>query len=314
MHRALLACALVLCMLLPVAAQAQSGGAAAPGESGGTEYGTPIAPVKKKPRKARLTPPVATQFSVTPATLDAGAPLTFTWRVDGGKRATRARIDLVKGGSRIVAKRLTFGWTKTGRLHERSWTPAVGELPAGAYVVRLHAVDRAGRALVRTATASGKSQLEIVVPPPPPMSGIFPIQGPFGWGGDDARFGNDRGTHSHQGQDLTAAEGTPLVSPVAGSVYWLDYQKGGAGHYIVIRGQDGRDYVYMHLQEGSQLVAKGAIVASGQQIAAVGSTGRSTGPHLHFEIWPDGWYSSKESKPIDPRPDLEAWSAASSRS
>jgi murein DD-endopeptidase MepM/ murein hydrolase activator NlpD len=52
-------------------------------------------------------------------------------------------------------------------------------------------------------------------------------------------------------------------------------------------------------------------VTAGQQIAAVGNSGASSGPHLHFEIWPDGWYSSKQSKPIDPLPDLLAWAGAS---
>ena len=88
-----------------------------------------------------------------------------------------------------------------------------------------------------------------------------------------------------------APKGTPLVSPVAGTVYFRDYQAGGAGHYLVSRGEDGRDYVFMPLVEGSQLVAKGDVVAAGQQIGQVGSSGRSSGPHLHFEIWPDGWWA-----------------------
>ena len=57
---------------------------------------------------------------------------------------------------------------------------------------------------------------------------------------------------------MTAAEGTPLVAPVAGTVYWLAYQAGGAGHYVVDRGTDGRDYVFMHLVTGSITVKKGA--------------------------------------------------------
>jgi murein DD-endopeptidase MepM/ murein hydrolase activator NlpD len=65
----------------------------------------------------------------------------------------------------------------------------------------------------------------------------------------------------------------------------------------------------MHLREGSLTVAKGAVLAAGQQFAQVGSTGASSGPHLHFEIWPDGWYSSRASAPIDPLPQLQAWAA-----
>jgi murein DD-endopeptidase MepM/ murein hydrolase activator NlpD len=300
-------CALVLCLATP-AAQAQNGGAAAPSESGGAEYGTKIetgtAPNKKRARPAA---PVATEFSVSPGTLTGGGPVTFAWRVDGGKGKVRVRIDLVKTGSRVVAKRLTYGWKTPGKRYARSWTPTEGELPPGSYTARIHAVDRAGRALLRSATASGKSPLEIVVPPEPVIDGRFPVQGPWTWGGEDSHFGASRGDHIHQGQDISAAEGTPLISPVAGSVFFRDYQESGAGYYLVIRGEDGRDYVFMHLLKGSQLVAKGDVVGKGQQIAQVGNTGRSSGAHLHFEIWPDGWYSSTTSKPIDPRPELEAW-------
>ncbi len=133
------------------------------------------------------------------------------------------------------------------------------------------------------------------------------MQGPYSFGGEDARFGAGRDGHIHQGQDIIAAEGTPLVAPVAGTVTWVAFQAGGAGHYVVLRGVDGRDYVFMHLATGSITVAKGAALAAGQQFAQVGSTGASSGPHLHFEIWPDGWYSADESQPIDPLPQLQAW-------
>jgi murein DD-endopeptidase MepM/ murein hydrolase activator NlpD len=143
-----------------------------------------------------------------------------------------------------------------------------------------------------------------------PVSGIFPVQGAYSFGGDGARFGAGRTGHVHQGQDVVAAEGTPVVTPVAGIVHWRAYQAGGAGYYVVIRGDDGRDYAFMHFQAGSTLVAKGQRVAAGQRLASVGNTGDSQGAHLHFEIWPDGWYASADSHPIDPLPDLLAWAGA----
>ena len=50
----------------------------------------------------------------------------------------------------------------------------------------------------------------------------------------------------------------------------------------------------MHMQTGSVAVQKGQGVAAGARLGAVGATGHADGPHLHFEIWPDGWYASKE--------------------
>jgi murein DD-endopeptidase MepM/ murein hydrolase activator NlpD len=126
--------------------------------------------------------------------------------------------------------------------------------------------------------------------------------------GAGLRFGAARTGHAHQGQDVLAAEGTPLVSPVAGTVSVRAYQAKGAGHYLVIHETSGRDLVFMHLREGSVVVTKGQAVAAGQRIAEVGSTGVSEGPHLHFEIWPGGWWVDG-SRPIDPLPQLLAWAA-----
>jgi murein DD-endopeptidase MepM/ murein hydrolase activator NlpD len=133
------------------------------------------------------------------------------------------------------------------------------------------------------------------------------VRGTYDFGGPDGRFGAGRPGHTHQGQDISAAEGTPVASPYGGTVKAVRYQAEGAGHYIVIGGSgEDRDYVFMHLVAGSTLVRPGQTVQAGQQIAQVGTTGRSSGAHLHFEIWVGGgWYTG--GHPVDPLPFLQAW-------
>jgi murein DD-endopeptidase MepM/ murein hydrolase activator NlpD len=136
----------------------------------------------------------------------------------------------------------------------------------------------------------------------------FPVLGTYTLGGPDSRFGAKRRGHSHQGQDIAAAEGVPVVAPWAGMVEYVRYQASGAGWYIVIDGDgEDRDYVFMHLRKGSILVAAGQHVSAGQPIAQVGNTGSSSGPHLHFEVWVGGWYDGGE--PVDPLPLLQQWAA-----
>jgi murein DD-endopeptidase MepM/ murein hydrolase activator NlpD len=318
MRPSLLLAAVVLCVV-PASAAAQTGGAAAPEGSGGAEYGAPVPQkpsARKKPRRAPVRL-VASEFTIAPDSLQPGGPpAQISWRVDGRVRRVRVRVDILQAGRRAPVARIRMGWKKTGVRGVRTWAVPAGLMPAGEYVARLHAVDDAGRTLARTAASSGRSSLHVAAPPPPApaapitvVSGTFPVQGPWSFGGDEARFGAQRDGHIHQGQDVIAAEGTPLITPRAGVVYWKAFQSGGAGHYLVIRGDDGRDYVFMHLREASPLSRENAVTA-GQVIGAVGNTGRSDGAHLHFEIWPNGWYA-KDSEPIDPRPDLEAWAASS---
>lgn len=142
---------------------------------------------------------------------------------------------------------------------------------------------------------------------PPPASGahVFPVEGPFNFGGAGSRFGAPRGDHTHQGQDVAAAEGTPLVSVSNGYVYWRAYQSGGAGNYVVIAGSDGYDYVYMHLRDAA-LVHTGDSVTAGEPIGYVGQTGDAQGPHLHFEVWAGGHWQAG-GHPIDPLPLLQSW-------
>ena len=136
----------------------------------------------------------------------------------------------------------------------------------------------------------------------------FPVSGSYSLGAADARFGAKRDGHRHQGQDVVAPEGTPVVAPWAGLVEFVRFQRSGAGWYIVLDGDDeDRDYVFMHLRKGSIVVTAGQHLSAGQPLAQVGNTGSSSGPHLHFEIWVGGWFDGGE--PVDPLPLLQQWAA-----
>ena len=136
----------------------------------------------------------------------------------------------------------------------------------------------------------------------------FPVAGAYGLGGRDARFGAPRAGHTHQGHDISAARGTPVVAPYSGVVSWVRYQRGGAGHYVVLHADDDLDYVFMHLRRGSILVAAGQRVVAGEQLGEVGNSGRSFGAHLHFEVWVGGWFE-KGGAPVDPLPLLQDWAS-----
>jgi murein DD-endopeptidase MepM/ murein hydrolase activator NlpD len=290
----------------------ESGASQAP-EGGGAVFG-PKPPSSRKP-------PVVRVFRATQGAR-AGEPVTFALRLAGTAKEVRLRIDVRRAGRMV--KRLDAGTQPTGKPVYVKW--ATAGAAAGSYTAVVHAVDPDGQRLARSSRSTGKLAVRVLTAPKPKpeptpdptptptpttptVSGRFPVQGPYSFGGEDARFGAKRDGHIHQGQDVTAAEGTPLVAPRAGTVEVRAYQSGGAGHYLVIRGDgESRWYVFMHLKSGSPLVSEGDHVAAGQPIAQVGNTGYSSGPHLHFEIWVGGWWT-KGSAPVDPLPDLQRWAA-----
>lgn len=107
------------------------------------------------------------------------------------------------------------------------------------------------------------------------------ISSPYGWRKDPIRGGKD----FHTGLDIRAPRGKAVIASQGGKVVHSGWM-GGYGKTIVIQHSNGLTTLYAHC---SELVAKkGAVVKKGQKIALVGSTGRSTGPHVHFEIRKNG--------------------------
>ena len=92
----------------------------------------------------------------------------------------------------------------------------------------------------------------------------------------------------HNGIDMACPQGTPIYATRAGTVTTASYQAGGAGYYVSINHGDGFSSIYMHMT--NYVVSSGQSVAAGQLIGYVGSTGVSTGPHLHFGVSYAGTY------------------------
>jgi murein DD-endopeptidase MepM/ murein hydrolase activator NlpD len=144
-------------------------------------------------------------------------------------------------------------------------------------------------------------------PPPPSGSFVFPVQGVHNYGDEGARYGAGRAGHIHQGQDVFAACGTPLVSVTNTKVLLTGFHR-AAGNYVVLRYKKMRhDYLYAHMATPA-IVARGQKLAPGQQVGAVGDTGNASGCHLHFELWKrPGYY--RGGRAVDPLPTLLAWDA-----
>jgi murein DD-endopeptidase MepM/ murein hydrolase activator NlpD len=104
---------------------------------------------------------------------------------------------------------------------------------------------------------------------------LWPVQGTINSG-----FG-PRGMSFHDGIDIAAPEGTPIKAIEDGEVIY-SHQLRGYGNMVILRHAGGFVSVYAHNE--SNLVREGQNVAKGEVVARVGSTGRVSGPHLHFEI------------------------------
>ncbi len=123
-----------------------------------------------------------------------------------------------------------------------------------------------------------------------PSADAPPWQWPVSTGVVSSGFGQRWG-RLHAGLDIAADEGTPVFAAAAGEVVYAADSDGGYGQLVILKHGENWATVYAHLS--AILIDEGGEVMQGAPIAEVGSTGRSTGPHLHFEMRRDG-------EPVDP--------------
>lgn len=250
-------------------------------------------------------PAIDVQVQSPKVFFDARREATLSYVVSSAG-ATTVDVDLVRVADGVAIARWSPGLVQPGTPQSVSWDGTAGGRvqPAGRYEFRVTARDGSG-AKATTAQAPAATGR----PEPDTFEFLdhqFPVRGRHDYGGYAASFGGGRG---HQGQDVFAVCGTPLVAARGGRVKFRQYHS-AAGNYVVIDGeQTGEDYAYMHLRDPSP-VKEGARVRTGQLIGYVGETGRASGCHLHFELWSaPGWYDG--GAPFDPLPRLRQWDAAS---
>jgi murein DD-endopeptidase MepM/ murein hydrolase activator NlpD len=156
------------------------------------------------------------------------------------------------------------------------------------YLDEVAALERSSAELatqIRSAQGSSASAATTSVDPAPSGRGfIWPVTGPltsgFGW-----RWGR-----MHEGIDIAVPTGTPVAAAASGTVIYAGWM-GGYGNLVVIDHGGGVSTAYGH--NSSVAAGVGQPVAQGQVIAYSGSTGHSTGPHVHFEVRVNG-------SPVDP--------------
>lgn len=209
-----------------------------------------------------------------------------------GYRATRAELDETKQalGDRLAEQRAAV---TSLRKDQARITAELTRLAAAqrAYEARLAAEKaaadkakaRAGRpvrAVAAVVTPAGRLDLGAVLGSGP---WICPVQGARAFSNDwgDPRSGGRR----HQGNDIFATRGTPIVANVAGTVRGQNSGLGGISYYLT--GEDGNTYYGTHLDRLSGVSGR---VAAGTVVGYVGSSGNASAssPHLHFELHPGG--------------------------
>jgi murein DD-endopeptidase MepM/ murein hydrolase activator NlpD len=124
---------------------------------------------------------------------------------------------------------------------------------------------------------------------------VLPVEGTLTSGFGHRANPTGAGSDNHTGLDIAAAGGTPIQAAKDGVVKFAGDRGDGYGNLVIVDHGDGTETYYAHAS--ALHVQPGQEVKAGEVIASVGTTGNSTGNHLHFEIRQDG-------QPIDPRPYL----------
>jgi murein DD-endopeptidase MepM/ murein hydrolase activator NlpD len=209
-------------------------------------------------------------------------------------------IDLLHQPDGAVVAHWDVGVIPAGTVQSIAWDATVAGKPAPEGRYEFHVAPAQTEGAVRAA-ASPPAAASFLY-----LGHVFPVRGPHTYGDG---FGVQRAGHTHQGVDVMADCGVPLVAARGGVVKYKGTHA-AAGNYLVIDGaQTGIDNTYMHLRDPSPL-KKGDTVLTGQPIGFVGRTGDATACHLHFEEWTaPGWYTGGHA--FDPMPDLKAWDALS---
>jgi murein DD-endopeptidase MepM/ murein hydrolase activator NlpD len=196
-------------------------------------------------------------------------------------------VEVVSLEDRTVVRRLTAPAHAGSNAVTWDGRTADGFAPQGRYEMRLEGAEEG-------------TTFEL-------LAHVFPIRGGHDLGRTATNgFGGGRG---HNGQDMFAACGTPVVAARAGRVREVAYNGAAGNHVVISSSVTGFDYVYMHLN-ARPLVHEGDRVDTRQPLGEVGQTGNAWGCHLHFELWKaPGWYAGGQV--IDPFGHLRAWDATS---
>jgi len=241
----------------------------------------PGSPLNFKLGRGTVSPKQAVPDSVTPQRI------IFRFRAS---RATPVAIRVVKPGSGRTLRRLV-----TGPLRPRRW-----------HRVNFNGLDRnrrlagAGNYRVRVGPVGGPlrklSRLRL-------HGHRFPVVGNHGSRGAVGKFGAGRnGGRTHEGLDITANCGSPLVAVRSGKILKAASDPALKGNYVVMKGRsERRTYLYAHLKRPTT-VRKGQAVKAGHRLGSVGQTGNAAGTpcHLHFEVRSRG-------RLLDPAPLVDSW-------
>lgn len=233
------------------------------------------------------------------------------WSAAFGKPYLVAQADRWDGASMANER---GWWTRTVRVAdlERA-APGIGRLRTvrvdarsgggdwGGRVAALTLVGDKGEHTVRGDSAVrellGTTSSYLAFRPPSLRGWVFPLPaGTWSWGTPYHRAGPWWSSGFHTGQDLPVRSGTPVYAASGGQVAVSGWDRYGYGNYVVVRHGDGVRTLYAHLSR-RQVIASQTVVP-GEQIGLSGSTGNSTGPHLHVEL------RFSDRHVTDPRPFL----------
>ena len=292
--------ALTFIVLLP----AQAGARYLDGAGTASLENSPVEPVEPTPAPA----PVRGDASSSAGTSGGGIGVPGLPQISqviclrqcvSPSRPTRGAIIAIRGNNLDRVTRVIFR-VNSGRIRAKWRTRTVGAIrvtvPKRTVKGYLAVVDSGGN------RARSPREVRIFPKSEIPVE-VFPVRGSFSFGSSGSRFGSGRPGHTHQGQDLSAACGTKLVSIKRARVLYNQWDDGG-GNYVVLHNiGTNTNFVYMHMIRPSPLKV-GQVVGAGAAVGRVGTTGTSSGCHLHFEYWVGPWQTG--GSPIDPLPYLKS--------